>query len=1385
MTRRTRLLIKPKVGPPAAPSGSKPAPVGATPACLPTAENIPALTSLSSNGQTEPPPDENVAQTVGVLDNGDQNATAEAAVPVTTVEEKTSTRLKRAGPRIPPPKQHRSSSSAPIVPITASPSEPAPAELVPADTVLAPNSSQESHEGPNVHLVDTAPDELQRDKQDAPAVEASFPIAIETPSKQLMAKTIRPPRTPNDFDPLASLPPRLERKAARRADEFREMLIASRRKFAKVKEPVDTSKLTMLDLIYYNPPGAPMTRHLAKSAGKDKEQRRGNGSIASDVQQSLEPELEDELSRGSTMVTRAAVDAPAKPTPEVEDEEEEVVGPRVVVAADGSIQIDEASLIIRRPNPEDQRHNLKVTIEEPGKTKYDSFKRKKTKKCTWTTRETSKFYRALSICGTDFTLMTQFFPTRSRQDLKNKFKREEKSNAALVDKAIHHPTQFEYTEGELEDILRDDEQEPVSKKPREPKTSKGKMANGQDGGKEAKGTKGGKRAKRRTKKEPQNDEDNRDPDEDYREGDEVGFRNGIIEDAMARPRRKKTKIDYAEMNEGAPEDTAPYDEEDRNLEVVEEDTAADNYVLLDDHQQAPQTPSAQPAVPVHEDELLGTSAPRSAPVTPTQLTSSIFATDQDPQARSLHADPATTVLLPNPQVLPPGLEPGQLVLFAPHGDEKALHLFVVNPPSAERSRVPAEASPEGRQVVGGSEAGVVPETEDASLSQHEQARAESSMVTEALPIESSVTTDTASTVEPGTACASVAATTGPTIMEKRHNECLALTATPVAVQPSGPSNTVLNELVPKATLKSQSGSEPSAQNPATVSNKSGQSSSAAAVTPCARSEESEQVSHAALERAADDQHTRPSEKTLPKTSTTARLSGPPATAPRRPLPKVTFKSRVRKGSIPPAQAPVSETVNTPVEASEAPTQPKPAPKEFDCSEPLVRAEENSSKSLTKPSSYDVVPSKNESMSTATGNNSLREKGPAILSRRKIPLVRKSVTASPKARGMKTLKEPNEEPTESDSVKDITASTGEKESCLETADHPDNLLLTDEDTAKPEHGTCQQRLDETISIRSPRIEGTTQEKCGQLEIQPRTDPKQLEANAGPSQTSDTSETENRLLTAIQGPAKIRRSSQRVVTPLVVKKRTAALTTPKSETAVNVSMTAESSEVVTQKATTTPPGPVVISGETTVSGSTLPRDSAAPEKLDSVPATSASPTTPLSVESPQDPTLPSVLRTEADIATFCKSSEDVGESNAFPTEDRHRLATAAVGTSAGRVVTSPKSAPAVDRLANQSDGDKDSTGGISSDHTFKQKHITDEPSGGHEPQTGPGGHSGLCQQVPIRASATVTTRSNVVLPQRRTATQVVRPIGAPVAKSTVLTAVTIRRPRPMAHLKSLNN
>ena len=57
--------------------------------------------------------------------------------------------------------------------------------------------------------------------------------------------------------------------------------------------------------------------------------------------------------------------------------------------------------------------------------------------------ETARFYRALQMLGSNFSLMTKLFPGRDRVDLKRKFKSEEKTNPALVDKIISTQIPFD------------------------------------------------------------------------------------------------------------------------------------------------------------------------------------------------------------------------------------------------------------------------------------------------------------------------------------------------------------------------------------------------------------------------------------------------------------------------------------------------------------------------------------------------------------------------------------------------------------------------------------------------------------------------------------------------------------------------------------------------------------------------------------------------------------------------------------------------------------------------------------------------------------------------------------------------------------------------------
>lgn len=115
----------------------------------------------------------------------------------------------------------------------------------------------------------------------------------------------------------------------------------------------------------------------------------------------LEPELAEP----------AAEEAP------VDDEVPEASnGPRVRVGPNGEITLDEESLVVRR---QAVRPEARALVYETGsETSYTSFRRQPQSRRTWTAKETARFYRALSVCGTDFTLMASFFPKRTRQDLK-------------------------------------------------------------------------------------------------------------------------------------------------------------------------------------------------------------------------------------------------------------------------------------------------------------------------------------------------------------------------------------------------------------------------------------------------------------------------------------------------------------------------------------------------------------------------------------------------------------------------------------------------------------------------------------------------------------------------------------------------------------------------------------------------------------------------------------------------------------------------------------------------------------------------------------------------------------------------------------------------------
>ncbi|XP_015126486.1 transcription factor TFIIIB component B'' homolog [Diachasma alloeum] len=207
-------------------------------------------------------------------------------------------------------------------------------------------------------------------------------------------------------------------------------LAESRREFFlrhEHKQP-DRTKLTMYDLIYYNPATNPM-------------KKTATSLVQDEPEEVTEPEEEEDDS--------------AMPVPQLK------VGPN------GELVVDEQSLVIENTALKRDREAVskrRVLVDEEGA--IGGFYKKRVKSRDWTHVETLKFYKALNTVGTDFSLMQTVFPSRTRHELKMKYKKEEKLNRALVEKALvyHQEYDIETLRKELESFENVEEKSKKTRK---------------------------------------------------------------------------------------------------------------------------------------------------------------------------------------------------------------------------------------------------------------------------------------------------------------------------------------------------------------------------------------------------------------------------------------------------------------------------------------------------------------------------------------------------------------------------------------------------------------------------------------------------------------------------------------------------------------------------------------------------------------------------------------------------------------------------------------------------------------------------------------------------------------------------------------------------------
>ncbi|XP_009992740.1 PREDICTED: transcription factor TFIIIB component B'' homolog [Chaetura pelagica] len=231
------------------------------------------------------------------------------------------------------------------------------------------------------------------------------------------------------------------------------------------RSPPDRSKMTMRDLIHYLPENNPMKSSLAEEKRTEKNTAQGQ---MKEQEEKNTPDHEEENEEEEAENGEESQDGP-------------LLVPRVKVAEDGSIILDEESLTVEvlRTKGSCVIEENDPIFERGSTTTYSSFRKSFYTK-PWSNKETDMFFLAISMVGTDFSLIGRLFPHRARAEIKNKFKREEKANGWRIDKAFKEkrPFDFEFFAQLLEKVLADEEkrkqktaksQKPKEKKPSRPR----------------------------------------------------------------------------------------------------------------------------------------------------------------------------------------------------------------------------------------------------------------------------------------------------------------------------------------------------------------------------------------------------------------------------------------------------------------------------------------------------------------------------------------------------------------------------------------------------------------------------------------------------------------------------------------------------------------------------------------------------------------------------------------------------------------------------------------------------------------------------------------------------------------------------------------------------
>ena len=212
---------------------------------------------------------------------------------------------------------------------------------------------------------------------------------------------------------------------------------ARKRRRAINKLTSDPTKLPLCDLLFYNPPPTIFQSKAQEDLNNNKEEtskiivpakRRASRSSSQASETSNKSginllDIEDDFMKSG------------------DENAEKHISNNPGASDEPMLMLDESgNIVIKNPNALANEKDKKPEAKIKSSTTYSSFRRRERSKNIWNTEETGMFYTALEIVGTDFSLMEAVFfkdRARSRKQLKQKFKREEKINRDYIDSILY------------------------------------------------------------------------------------------------------------------------------------------------------------------------------------------------------------------------------------------------------------------------------------------------------------------------------------------------------------------------------------------------------------------------------------------------------------------------------------------------------------------------------------------------------------------------------------------------------------------------------------------------------------------------------------------------------------------------------------------------------------------------------------------------------------------------------------------------------------------------------------------------------------------------------------------------------------------------------------